>query len=160
MNTKFFAEGILTPLSSKAQISYSFNIDKDCSCLYIDFTYRPKFLKSLEKSKELIINCLNKFEDENAEQKVQDWKKYRPICNLLTVTIDDSMGFRGCAHRHTPNQRLFICSDSASPGFIPGDIAKGIWKATISVHGVITEKCHYSLCIWEGCKKNDEMDSR
>lgn len=159
MSILILTEGNLTPFCSRTQITYTFDMVKQSRRLNIDFSYQPKTLEDREKSRELITNCLMEFAPEDGEKMAENWEKYRPVCNLLTISADDSMGFRGCAHRHPQKQHLFIGDDSASPGFIPGEITRGLWKVTVSVHAIVTENCHYKLCVWEGDRKDDEMDT-
>ncbi len=155
MNTLILTEANLYPYCSRTHITYTFNLQKDSEQLNIDFEYYPKILKDPVKSKELIINGLNLYADKKRCLLTEKWEQFLPLKNLLTISIDDSDKFRGCAHRHSPKQNLVISHEKASPGFIPGMLKKGLWKVTISVHAVVTDNCHYKLHVWEGAKAND-----
>lgn len=71
--------------------------------------------------------------------------------NLLTLALYDSRGvMRGAAHRWAPDQRISLSATSASPGFVPGRITPGVWRAVIDLHEVMNtgesgDWCQYSL---------------
>jgi hypothetical protein len=145
------AQGILYPCCSKTHVIYRFNIDHPLEQLNIAFSYYPKVCEDKEKAKDMIIDALYKFTEEGDRREiVEKWEEYMPIKNLLTISIDDPKGFRGCAHRHPSEQHLFLSEHSASPGFTLGPIFKGEWQITISVHAVVTDECYYTLDVWEG----------
>lgn len=152
MNTLICVEGNLTPSCSKSHISYTFNLKNECNRLNIDFSYEPKKLNDIDKSRELIQEGICNFvqDEQEREKLMSSWETYLPVLNLLTVSIDDSLKFRGCVHRHSPEQHLFIMEKLASDGLIPGKPGPGQWTVTISVHAVVTEFCKYRLHVWEG----------
>lgn len=159
MNTLILTEGELTPFCSKSHVVYLCNLCEEGKRLNIDFSYFPKVLDDREKSRELILEGVERFVKEDKDRYLRSWELFLPVQNILTVSIDDCKGFRGCAHRHCYEQHLFISRQTASPGFIPGAIIEGQWKVTISVHAVVTKTCRYKLHIWEGDNQNDCMDS-
>ncbi|TDQ37169.1 hypothetical protein EV213_11448 [Aureibacillus halotolerans] len=145
------AEGSLTPLSSKTHISYQFHLSEPCPFLVVDFTYSPKVLDDKEASRPLILEAIASFASPSAiELQKEKWEQFLPLQNLLTVSIDDPAGFRGSAHRHSPDQRHILSSDEASPGFLAGPVQSGIWKITISVHCIVTPTCMYRLSVKKG----------
>lgn len=142
------AEGKLTPISSKTQLTYQFQLNHECEFLDIDFKYAPKQYQDKAASHELIMEAIEKYaEPEWAEPYKKNWEGFYPLQNLLTLSVDGPEGFRGSAHRHPPEQQHRICSDASqtSPGFISGKLAAGVWKITISVHCVVTPECRYVL---------------
>ncbi|MEK5239881.1 hypothetical protein NST99_29915 [Paenibacillus sp. FSL L8-0470] len=143
-------EGKLTPLSSKTHITYQFHLDYPLSSLEIDFRYAPKQFLDREASQPLILEAIEIYSDPAwvALHKKQ-WDNFYPLQNLLTLSLDSPLGFRGSAHRHAPEQKHMICPDGSktSPGFISGDIPSGVWKITISVHCVVTPDCRYELFV-------------
>lgn len=149
MKTLILAEGKVTPCCSKSHITYSFNLEKEADRLSIDFSYEPKKLLDREKAKELICEGICKFSVGDTEKELENWEAHFPIQNLLTVSIDDSAGFRGCAHRQSPEQKFFITEDTASPGFVPGRLERGIWRVTLNLHAILTDYCQYRLHVWE-----------
>ncbi|MDR2091331.1 MAG: hypothetical protein LBP62_06790 [Clostridiales bacterium] len=61
-------------------------------------------------------------------------KKYTPLKNLLTFSLDSPSGvYVGDAHRHDANQVVFVSEKESSPGFLPHKIEKGEWTLTLSV---------------------------
>ena len=159
MDTLILAKGQLTPSCSKTHITYCFNLKKEYRKLNISFSYSPKSLEDREKSKELILKGISAFLEDEKDSATSQWESFMPINNLLTISIDDSNGiFRGCGHRQSPNQNIYISEDKATPGFIPGKIFLGQWKITISAHAVITDTCNYTLHI-RGEEKDDKLDS-
>lgn len=76
-------------------------------------------------------------------------KQGQSVYQIKSSSIDGPNGFRGAAHRHLPDQVLFITEDSASPGLLAGKLDKGKWKITISTHAVVTDVCNYRLFITE-----------
>ena len=159
MKTLILVEGKVTPCCSKSHITYCFNLEKEAYRLNIDFSYEPKKLLDHEKAKEYICEGIRSFSAEELEKELENWESHFPIQNLLTVSVDDSAGFRGCAHRHSPEQKLFITEAAASPGFLPGKITRGMWKVTLNLHAVVTDYCQYKLHIWEGAGADENLDS-
>lgn len=149
MKTLLSVDGQLTPDSSKTHISYYFDVDGKGAKLNFLFSYEPKKLVNTEKSHELVEECINKYSDRDKEKFLSNWEAYLPIQNLITISIDDPVRFRGAAHRHSPNQELFIAEACASPGLLPGKLIAGKWMVTISAHAVATETCNYKLCVLE-----------
>ncbi|CAM4285634.1 hypothetical protein [Paenibacillus tarimensis] len=151
MNELLTIEGTLTPLSSKTHITYQFHIDEPPARLAIEFQYSPKVLEDSEISRPLIMEAIGKYVDPSAaDLQKQQWERFTPLQNLLTLSVDDPEGFRGSAHRHPPEQRHTLAVGSASPGFIPGVLPAGIWRITISVHCVVTPACTYRLSVYKG----------
>lgn len=144
------AQGKLTPLSSKTHITYQFHLDHPLSLLEIGFSYTPKQFLDREASQPLILEAIETYSDPAwVELHKKQWDTFYPLQNLLTLSLDSPVGFRGSAHRHTPEQQHMICPDwnKTSPGFIAGDVPSGVWKVTISVHCVVTPDCHYELFV-------------
>jgi hypothetical protein len=71
------------------------------------------------------------------------------ISNLITLGLFDPHGFRGNAHRHPPDQKVILSSETATAGFIPGAIQSGSWLAQLAIHAVLADvqPCIYSLDI-------------
>ena len=154
MSVILSAKGIITPLSSKSHIAYTFNIDKNIDKLNIDFSYYPKKLEDMKKAKSIIEKSIHEYIEVFGDKFSGSWQNFLPVLNLLTISIDDPYGFRGCSHRHDHIQHLILSEEETSPGFMKSPIVKGLWKVTISVHAVVTDTCEYNLCIWEGDSKD------
>lgn len=140
----------VTPACSKSHITYRFFLTSAGGRLGIKFAYRPKQLEDLEKAKALIDRSIELYyETETQEQAKARFESYLPLNNLITVSVDGPNGHRGAAHRHDPEQFLYLSPNEASPGLVCGDIMKGMWEVTLSLHAVVTGYCEYSLQIWQ-----------
>lgn len=157
MTTYFTHEGKLNSSDSCKNISFSFDLKEEIQQLNISFCYEPKTLDSVEKSMEIFERCVCDYSCDEKDDYKKRFMESIPLNNLLTISVDDPNGFRGAAHRHPNRQHLFIRKDSASYGFIAGDVLKGKWSVTISVHSLVTESCSYKLHVWGGNDENEEM---
>ncbi|GIO54784.1 hypothetical protein [Paenibacillus cineris] len=150
MNTLLVnVQGAVTPECSKTHIAYRFFLAKTGGRMKIDFSYNPKNLEDGAKAKMLIEQGLDRYvEDELREQAKSKWQSHLPLKNLITLSVDDPSGHRGAAHRHDPEQHLFISGLESSPGLSKGALQAGMWTVTLSLHAVVTDDCRYSLQIW------------
>jgi hypothetical protein len=140
----------LAAVQTQTHITYSFTVSSSCRMLNVDFLYSPKILKDERLSMEIIRHSLQKYSEGSDQGSDVSMKKFLPLKNLITVSIDGPNGFRGACHRQDPEQHLFLAADSASPGLMPGPLAAGNWSITLSVHALVTETCTYRLVVWEG----------
>ncbi|QHT63772.1 hypothetical protein GXP70_06540 [Paenibacillus lycopersici] len=144
----FEAEGRVRPVCSKTHIAYGFHLDRPGGTLWIDFAYEPKNLDDRERARSLIAGGIGKYtEMPQRERLLEKWESFLPLKNLITVSVDDPGGHRGAGHRHDPEQRLFIGGSEASPGFVCGELAAGLWQVTLSLHAIVTDDCRYRLHI-------------
>jgi len=69
--------------------------------------------------------------------------------NLVTLGLFDPNGFRGQAHRGTPDLDAAVSASGATPGFVPGPIVPGRWVAELATHLIMPapEPCRYTLSI-------------
>jgi len=76
-------------------------------------------------------------------------QKAANLNNLITLALFDPSGFRGNAHRHSPNEEVTISPGYATPGFVPGPVSPGAWLAQLAVHTVMREDgpCRYTVDI-------------
>lgn len=153
-------KGQVKPICSKSHISYWFELPDKVETLHLIIKYSPKKLEDKLKAKPLIIDAIGKFiEEEHQEAYLQKWESYLPLQNLLTLSVDDPVHSRGAAHRHDPEQHLYISELDASPGLVAGTLIPGQWRVTISLHAIVTEICDYSLQVCTGGKDNDALGS-
>ncbi|MFE5322001.1 hypothetical protein ACFQ88_25340 [Paenibacillus sp. NPDC056579] len=139
-------QGRLTPVASKSQIVYTFVAEPGFDGLSIRFSYSPKLLEDRSRALELIQQAAPRYmEDPQLGHYLQRWEQALPLQNLLTLSLDDPSGFRGAAHRHSPEQEHRIGVAESTPGFLPGPVSAGLWRITISVHAVVTDVCEYEL---------------
>lgn len=67
--------------------------------------------------------------------------------NKLTVTLFDTEGFRGEAHRGGVSHKVHVDVHSATPGFIPGRLPAGEWTVRINAQAVVPSEppLHYTV---------------
>lgn len=154
------AEGTITPHCSKSHITYIFYLPKQSSKINIQFNYEPKCLEDRQTAKEIIGKELRNFIlDEECSDYAENWEIFLPLNNLITLSVDDASGFRGCVHRHDHTQQLILSEHEASPGLMPGLIPAGLVRITLSIHAIVTSACHYDLKVWEGDEGLEKMDA-
>jgi hypothetical protein len=141
--------GQVTPLCARSHISYRFAVLRPAVRLVVRFRYSPKELDSRDRARILIEESLEHYMlPGQLETAKSNWEAYLPLKNLLTLSVDDPQGHRGSAHRHDPEQLLYLAETEASPGLEPGLIRPGMWAVTLSLHAVVTETCDYELQVW------------
>ena len=92
----------------KTNISFPFTVPEGAVSLKISFSYDPKLLEDGDRARILIENNIKKDAGDYADQ-YPDWKEYLPLKNLITLSLDDAKGYRGCAHRQDKEQIHIIC---------------------------------------------------
>ena len=131
----------------KTNIVLPFTLPFDGEELKITFCYSPKILENEAEAQNQIKYCLIR---DGYEEEICKWEEYLPLKNLITLSLDDPEGYRGCAHRHSPYQEHNISEKSASPGFLKGRIIKGEWKAVLNVHALVTQSCDVHIKVEAG----------
>lgn len=137
------------PENEKTNVAFAFNVPEDTRSLKITFSYDPKVLEDNNRAKMLIENNIKKDAGEYADQ-YPSWEEFLPLKNLITLSLDDTKGYRGCAHRQDKDQVHIIREDFASRGFHKGVPEAGEWKAVLNLHGVVTEKINCCLMVEAG----------
>lgn len=143
-------KGQVTPVCSRSHITYQFQLEQSASKLCIRLAYTPKRLEDPERTREMILDSIDKYTAAGHREAVKSrWEKFLPLQNLITVSVDDPERHRGAGHRHDPVQELYLSKSGASPGLVSGRLPGGWWKVTLSLHAIVTERCDYELQIWE-----------
>lgn len=141
--------GEVTPDHSQQHTAYRFTLDRPAAKLWFSFTYTPKMLTDSELAKPLIMEGIDLYMTPEQKELLRDgWERYMPLNNLITVSVDDPIGYRGACHRHDPEQLLYISEREASPGLSKGLPVTGLWSVTLSFHAIVTEQCSYKLAVW------------
>jgi len=143
--TALHVERDVGPDATATHIPFPFRVDQESECLEIAFSYEPKILMDDGRARELIQTGIREYAESLENADPEQWRVHAPVRNLLTLSLDGPLGFRGCAHRFDRVKQIVIGRTSATPGFIPGPIEAGPWKATVSVHLVATERCTIHL---------------
>ena len=152
----FSVSGMLNPSNSKCNISYSFYLTQEYDAIQIHFVYKPKVLLNKTISKKIIQDSVKRYTAYDRKNELENWEKYLPVKNLLTIALSGPDGFRGCAHRQNHNQYINLSEDRASAGMLPGRIKPGLWTVTVSAHAVVTTRCEYRIQITGG-EANDGL---
>lgn len=146
----FDCHNIIDESYNRSHIIHKFTLSKDCNSIKIIFEYSPKFVENDMKAKELVQSIIDKqVIGINKEKEKNNWKLYKDLKNLLTISIYDSMGFRGCAHRQNQYQEHIIREKEASPGMIEGMVPKGEFIIKVSAHALVTDKCNYIIKVYD-----------
>lgn len=141
--------GRMTPDNNKTHIRIPFQLDEDCSRLRLKFEYSPKVLEDRGRSLELLNQSFDAYLlPEQKAPALAQADNYIPLKNLITLSLDDPLGYRGACHRHDPVQELALAAREASPGLLPGPLPAGDWEVTLSVHSIVTDTCNYLLQVW------------
>ncbi|WP_105619941.1 hypothetical protein [Vallitalea okinawensis] len=148
MKTYIDAKGILTRDCMKSQIIYQFFVDKPLNGLYISFYYYPKSTSEQQQKKLICEYYIKEYPDAVQSEYKKEIEKEEYFYNLLTLSIDDDKGFRGSYHKHWMVDEIVIEKESATKGFIAGEIKEGNWKVTISNHAILTENVTYHIKVW------------
>ena len=137
------------PENEKTNIGFPFSVAEDIESLKITFSYDPKILEDDERANMLIEENIRKDAGEFAHE-YSDWDEFKPLKNLITVSVDDPVTYRGCAHRQDKDQVHIIREDFASRGFHKGRIQKGQWQIVLNLHGIVTEVINCKLKVEAG----------
>ena len=137
------------PENEKTNIGFAFDVAEGAESLKITFSYDPKILEDDERADMLIENNIKKDAGEFAHEYT-DWDEFKPLKNLITVSVDDTKGYRGCAHRQDKDQVHIIREDFASRGFHKGIPQAGQWKVVLNLHGIVTETVNCKLKVEAG----------
>lgn len=139
----------VTPENEKTNISFPFTVSEGTESLKITFSYDPKVLEDDDRAKMLIENNIKKDAGDYADEYTS-WQEFLPLKNLITVSLDDTKGYRGCAHRQDKDQIHIIREDFASRGFHKGRPEAGQWKVVLNLHGIVTESVNCKLKVEAG----------
>lgn len=133
----------------KTNVPFPFLVEENTCSLKISFSYSPKTADDMVRARALIEKNIKKDAGEYACE-YPSWETYLPLKNLITVSLDDPEGYRGCAHRQDKDQVHIIRKDFASRGFDKGEIREGQWKVVLNLHGIVTEKVSCKLKVEAG----------
>lgn len=123
-------------------IAFPFTVPPGLVELDALLAYDPPELTDPARTRALLLPALAQIGEPE-----ENWPAYAPIGNLITLSLDDPAGYRGNAHRKQVCQWHVLRPDYASPGFHPGPIRPGPWRAMLHVHSLVTESCELTLQI-------------
>ncbi|MDQ0492313.1 hypothetical protein [Paenibacillus brasilensis] len=148
MSKLLYVEGTVDRSCTQSHITYSFHISQPTEIIRIQFSYTPKLLEDQEQARSMIEESMRRYGYDEPGHAEEAWKKYTPLQNLLTLSVDDPVRHRGNAHRPEMQQEHRLGSSAASPGFVAAGNPTGMWRITVSLHAVVTEALAYSIEVW------------
>lgn len=135
-------EGVLGPESSRSQLPFAFDLGAGAEELEIEFSFSPAGEGDPARARELALAVAPRYGLGAAEIEERAGER---LNNLLTLSLDDPRGFRGCGHRHLARQLVTLGRGAATRGFVAGELPAGRWTVTVSAHEVVTTRCEYRL---------------
>ena len=149
MRTLYELKGTLMVCCIQSHINHNFFIDKDLHSIYIQLKYDRSSISD-DEAKRLIQARITEdsgsYSKDTINNLMDSWERFRNIRNLITLSFDDSNGFRGASHRGVEDLRITILPDFATEGYIKGVIPKGTLNVTLSTHALVKD-CFYHLKI-------------
>ena len=116
---------VLNPQADKTNVALSFSVPPGLTALQVEFTYDPP-----TPPEPVAVEAVKAALARYARAVVQK----DPYAYL---SLDDPAGYRGAAHRRATEQCHRLTAESASPGFLPGELRPGQWQAVLSAHCVL-----------------------
>jgi len=147
---------VLTRADHQTHRGFLFDVPDGCIRLDLYVRYAPKFV-STEDSDRLVRQAVSsqvaalgsRIGMDLARRWAADFDNAQlRVPNLLAISLDDASGaYRGAGHRHTPEQRLVLGTETASPGLVAGPIPAGRWTLTLTAHTVVSDQCEVEIQI-------------
>lgn len=142
-------QGYASPEDSKTHIRIPFELEEGCGKLNLRLQYTPKTLENREKALRLLKASYDLYIlPQNREYAIANADQHFPLKNLITLSLDDALGYRGACHRQDEVQDLYVSEEEASPGLMAGELVPGLWSVTLSLHCIVTDTCAYRLEVW------------
>lgn len=146
MKTVFEKEILVTEQQEKTNIAVPFSLPTAAKQLVVHFSYAPKKLEG-EAAEQKAEACLARDVPQEERVNYPDASAYTPLLNLITVSVDDPEGYRGCAHRQNPQQTHILSAGKSSPGFLSRTCPAGDWRVMLHVHALVTGSCTCKLAV-------------
>ena len=137
-------EDKLYPAQSQTNVEFPFELECDMDSLTIEYAYWPKVLSDDDLARRMLHEGMEHCV-EPQDRPQFPIHSFLPLVNLVTLSVDDVEGYRGCAHRHDPEQTHVLRAEDSSPGFEDRTVMAGKWKVVINVHAVVTDPCNFKL---------------
>ena len=124
----FYKKGIITPKDDKTNIPLEFEVNGDFDIIRVSYSYYPKTVSNEETALKTINEKMRQYDytDYNAED-------YLPVKNLVTLSFDDPLGYRGACHRQ-PNEQKIIIGKNSTSGIENRENPRGKWRIVLNVH--------------------------
>ena len=137
----------LTPEQSRTNILVPFTVPCEFERLELRCQYSPKVVEDPAVAFQQIESCIQKYVRPEERPEVIRIEDYDIPVNFVTLSLDCGTEYIGCAHRHAPEQTIFVGAQGATVGFFAHPIVPGEWRAVLNVHAVISNTVEYGLTI-------------
>jgi hypothetical protein len=132
ITTKIYAS------DSRTSKMWKFFVPNGLSSLTMKCAYSPKYVEDEERAISEIIKTL-KIEAPYATPDDKTARRFLPLVNMLSYTLDSPSGWVGTSHAHSPDQMHEIKKEGSSFGFADVEIEDGEWTFCLSVDGVVDD---------------------
>lgn len=133
--------------SDQSHISHRFFLPEGIESLTISFSYSPKFVEYGLENQEIVRKAFDFYDDKLVKNK-KVVKDFSPFKNLLTISIEDPIGFRGNCHRfHPEGYEIHVSDENSTPGVLNREMKSGMWTITINSHCILSETCDVQLIV-------------
>jgi len=139
----FKEEKELTFKDESKHIYHPFLINNKAKALFVGFSYEPGDYDGNDCI-ERIVEAFSKVGSDVDSEKA---KRFLPVNNLLTLSIDGPKGMIGNAHRHESEQKILISEEKAEFGFNPVAIVPGLYTICISTHCIASPLLKYKIIV-------------
>lgn len=128
---------VFRPEDWRQNILLPFDVPKQYDRLAVRLYYGPKEVRDPAVIRPQIEECVRRYWPEGARLSETDMQEYECLFNFVTLSLDCGAEYVGCAHRHPPEQTIFVSEREASPGFAPRAVTPGLWRVVLHVQAVI-----------------------
>ncbi len=135
----------LTDADSKTNQFFEFELEEDFSRLFIDTVYFPKFYYNLEKTNDIMQECIKKYD--LTQEIVDSTEDCFPLRNFINFSIDKGEKYIGSVIRHPNAQHIEISETYSSDGFSAEKPSKGMWRISLNIFCVTTGTCEFKIRI-------------
>lgn len=134
----------LTTADNEKYICVDLCLSKDYDALEVICDYSPKWLSDEKEARRLIEAGMELYK---IDQQTTDWKKFLPVGNMITISLDYEGTLMGAAHRHHPKQRLVLSEQWSTPGFLRRKACAGNWRVVVCSNAIVSAQviCHLSV---------------
>lgn len=136
---------VVNQSSDQSHISHRFYLPEGIESIEILFSYSPKLIEYGLVNQELLVKAFE-FYDERLMKNRELIKDFSPFKNLLTISIEDPIGFRGNCHRFSLEDSVInVAHKNSTPGVLNREMYSGMWTITVNCHSILSEKCDIQL---------------
>ncbi len=143
----------------RTNVPLDFRVDRDLSRLAVHLKYSPKIISDPEILLPQIEKCMESYRPPEYRLTQEEIKKYHHLMNFVTLSVDKNGEYIGCAHRHSPEQIIFLSEGGSSYGFLPVAASAGDWRLVLHIHAVVVGTVDYQVAVYglEGGESDDTI---